>query len=151
MTKQFKSKRILYSFIGLIFVGSLFGMLFYGYKTFYIEPGQAETKEYTYHFALIAEETDNEYWKMIEKGAREIAEDNDIYLEYVAPQKADNELSMTLLDRMISAKVDGIITQGIKGSRFKELVHKGIERGIPILTIDTDVEDSERKVLCRFK
>lgn len=145
MSETGKSKWLLYSIIGLLFGCSLLGMLFYGYKTFYIEPGQAETREYTYHFALIAEESDNEYWRMIEKGAREIAEENDIYLEFVAPQKADNDQSLTLLDRMISSKADGIITQGIQGPQFKDLVHKGIERGIPILTIDTDVEDSERK------
>src|SRR5699024_5289557 len=74
-----------------------------------------------------------------------ISRENDIYLEYVAPEKADNDQALMLLDRMISAKVDGIITQGIEGQHFVDLVHKGIERGIPIMTIDTDIASSERK------
>ncbi|MFZ3577163.1 sugar-binding protein [Virgibacillus sp. DJP39] len=121
-------------------------MFIYGYKTFYIAPEQVTSKDYAYHFALIAEESDNDYWRLIEQGAKRTAQENDVYLEYVAPKKADNSKMLKLLDRMISAKVDGIITQGIEGQRFIDLVHKGIERGIPIITIDTDVERSERKV-----
>lgn len=120
-------------------------MLLYGYKTFYIESSNATSKDYTHHFALIAEETENDYWRLIEQGAKEAAADNNIYLEYIAPQKADNEQLLRLFDRMIAAKVDGIIVQGIEGERFVDLVHKAIERNIPIITIDTDVKSSERK------
>ncbi len=139
------SKLLLYTFSGVIFTISFIGMLIYGYKTFYIETNDVASEDYGYHFALIAEESDNDYWRLIEKGAMEAAEENDIYIEYVAPAKADNEKMLKLLDRMISAKVDGIITQGVEGERFVNLVHKGIERGIPIITVDTDVQSSERK------
>lgn len=121
-------------------------MFIYGYKTFYIEPEKVVSKSYRYHFALIAEESDNDYWRLIEKGAKQTAQKNGVYLEYVAPKKADNSKLLKLFDRMISAKVDGIIIQGIEGQRFIDLVHKGKERGIPIITVDTDVENSERDV-----
>src|SRR6476620_6297812 len=112
------SKQMLYTICGVFFVISFVGMIIYGYKTFYIETEKVESKNYAYHFALIAEEIDNDYWRLIEKGANKAAAENDIYLEYVAPQKADNDEMLKLLDRLISAKVDGIITQGIKGQRF---------------------------------
>lgn len=121
-------------------------MFIYGYKTFYIGHEKVVSKSYPYHFALIAEESDNDYWRLIEKGAKQSAQDNGVYLEYVAPKKADNSKLLKLFDRMISAKVDGIIIQGVEGKHFIELVHKGIERGIRIITIDTDVENSERNV-----
>lgn len=121
-------------------------MVIYGYKTFYIEPEEVVSKSYRYHFALIAEESDNDYWRLVEKGAKQTAKEKGVYLEYVAPKKADNSKLLKLLDRMISAKVDGIIIQGVEGKRFIELVHKGVERGIPIITIDTDVKKSERNV-----
>src|SRR5699024_248773 len=143
MADKFKNKLYIVSVI--IFVICAICMLYFGYKTFYMKADSSDVKEYTYHFALIAEETDNEYWDMIHKGAEQTAEAHDIYLDYIAPQKADNDEALTLIDRMISAKVDGIITQGIEGERFVEIVHKGIERGIPIITIDTDVTSSERK------
>ncbi|MUV37286.1 hypothetical protein JNUCC1_01092 [Lentibacillus sp. JNUCC-1] len=138
-------KQMVYILSGVLFLFSFSGMLVYGYKTFYIAAEQPETQDYAYHFVLIAEEKDNEYWRLVEKGAKEQAEENDVYLEYVAPQKADNDEMLVLLDRMISAKVDGIMIQGVNGQRFVDLVHKGIERGIPIITVDTDVKSSERK------
>ncbi|WP_269411707.1 sugar-binding protein [Lentibacillus daqui] len=140
------SKLFIYTCCGVIFFISFIGMLMYGYKTFYIETKSEPHKTYKYHFALIAEESDNDYWQLIKRGAKEAAKQNDIYIEYVAPEKADNEKMLKLLDRMISANVDGIVVQGIKGERFVNLVHKATEKGIPIITIDTDVKSSERKV-----
>ncbi len=48
-------------------------MIYYGYKTFYIEKESVSTKEYAYHFVLIAEEIDNEYWRLVEQGALKAA------------------------------------------------------------------------------
>src|SRR5699024_3211440 len=120
-------------------------MLIYGYKTFYIESDTNESKDYKYHFALRAEETGNDYWRLIEKGAKKAAMENNIQLEYVAPQKADNKEMLRLLDRMILAKVEGIMIKGIEGDCVAELVNKGNEHHLPIMTIDTDVKSSERK------
>jgi len=142
---KYSSKLFIYIIGGLLFICSFFGMIYYGYKTFYIEEEAISTKEYTYHFALISEEADNEYWRMIEQGASKYAAEHNIYLEYVAPQKADNDQLLKLLDRMISARVDGIITQGVEGRRFVDLALKGLDRRIPIITIDTDVKSSARK------
>lgn len=135
----------LYFVSGVLLCLCTISMFYFGYKTFYIEPEHTEATEYTYHFALVGEEDNNDYWNLIKKGAQDAAKENDIYLDYIAPRKADNNEALTLLDRMISAKVDGIITHGIPGQKFVDLVHKGNERGIPIITIDMDVEASERK------
>ncbi|WP_106496515.1 sugar-binding protein [Lentibacillus sp. Marseille-P4043] len=141
-----QSTLLFYTLSGVLFIISFVGMLIYGYKTFYIETENVQSTDYAYHFALIAEESNNDYWRLIEEGAMRAANENDIYIEYVAPEKADNDSMLRLLDRMISAKVDGIIIQGVEGDRFVNLVHKGIERGISIITTDTDVKSSERKV-----
>ncbi|MUK87721.1 substrate-binding domain-containing protein [Ornithinibacillus sp. L9] len=140
------SKSLIYLIGVILFLISFIGMIYFGYKTFYIEAeNNMAPQEYTYHFALIAEESANDYWRLIEQGAKEAAKEHDIYLEYVAPQKADNDEMLKLLDRMISAQVDGIITQGIEGDRFIDIVHKATERGIPVVTVDTDIKSSERK------
>src|SRR5699024_4574280 len=49
------------------------------------------------------------------------------------------------LARIMSAKVDDIITQGFMVKHYVELFQKGIELGIPNITIDTDIASSERK------
>src|SRR5699024_5571892 len=132
MRRNSLTRMFVYITTGVLFLFCAIGMLYYGYKTFYIEKNVVHSDEYTYHFALIAEETENDYWKQVEKGARKAASENDIYLEYVAPQRADNESSLKMLDRMISSNLDGIITQGIEGQRFKDLIHKGVEKNLPI-------------------
>ncbi|QDP42209.1 sugar ABC transporter substrate-binding protein [Radiobacillus deserti] len=121
-------------------------MLLYGKKTFYVEDHPAAEQSYDYHFALITEEVGNAYWRLIENGAKEAAENENVYLEYIGPSKSDLEEKLQTLDRMISAKVDGIITQGLPGQRFLDLVHKARENGIPVITVDTDVPKSERQV-----
>ncbi|GGJ95671.1 hypothetical protein GCM10007063_17660 [Lentibacillus kapialis] len=139
------SKLLIYTLSGTVFCISFIGMLIYGYKTFFIQTEKVESAAYSYHFALIAEESDNDYWRLIEEGAKEAASKHQIYLEYLAPKRANNDKLLKLLDRMISAKVDGIIVQGVQGERFVELVHKAVEREVPIITVDTDVPNSERK------
>jgi len=138
-------KTIIYIISGIIFISSFIGMIYYGYKTFYFETDTITVEEFDYHFVLIGEEIDNEYWRLIEQGAKESAKKNNVFLEYIAPKNADNDQMLKLLDQMISVKVDGIIVQGVEGSQFVNLIHKGIGRGIPIVTVDTDVKSSERK------
>lgn len=140
-----KSKFLLYIISFILFIISFIGMIYYSYKTFYIEIEVESPEEYDYHFVLIGEEIDNAYWYLIEKGANKAANKHRVFLEYLAPEKADNDQVLKIIDRMISVKVDGIITQGIEGEQFVDLVHKGSERGIPIVTIDADVKSSERK------
>lgn len=129
---------------GILFLAVLYGMFYFGYRTFYIEQESFEHQTYDYHFALISEELDNDYWRLVEEGAVRAADALNVYLEYVGPPKADNEQLLKWLDRMIAMKVDGIIVQGVQGDQFKDLVFKAVENGIPIVTIDTDVKNSLR-------
>lgn len=139
------SRLLIYITSGIFFSISFIGVIYYGYKTFYIEKQTLTQKDYDYHFALVSEEADNDYWRLIEQGAKKYAEENNIYLEYVAPEKANNNQMLDLLDRMIAVKVDGIITQGVEGDRFVNLALKGAERKIPLITVDTDINSSARK------
>lgn len=68
-----RSKYYLYVISSVFFIISFSGMIYYGYKTFYIEKEMDATKEYTKHFVLIVEELDNEYWRLIERGAMKAA------------------------------------------------------------------------------
>ncbi|MCZ2258484.1 substrate-binding domain-containing protein [Sporosarcina sp. G11-34] len=138
------TKRIIYSIGFAIFLVSFIGMIYFGYKTFYIEKESDSAIEYAYHFVLIAEEIDNEYWRLVEQGALKAAAEHEVYLEYLGPPKADNVQLLKLFDRMISAQVDGIIIQGAEGQKFVDLAFKAIERRIPIITVDTDVKSSLR-------
>ncbi|MFC7441157.1 sugar-binding protein [Laceyella putida] len=98
----------------------------------------------SYHFVLIPEEMDNDYWRLVEKGARAAEKKLPVSIEYNGPEQADIETHLKKIDMAIASKVDGIITQGLNESQFTPLINKAIAKGIPVITIDTDAPNSQR-------
>jgi len=140
-------KKLIYSVFALAFIISAFLMFFYGQKTFYVKDKTSTTEpKYDYHFVLIPEEEDNEYWRQVEKGARDAAQKQGVYLEYIGPKRANLNEHVRVFDKEIAGKVDGIMVQGLSNEAFTPLINKAIEKGISIITIDTDVPESRRDV-----
>jgi ribose transport system substrate-binding protein len=104
----------------------------------------ANSSKLAYHFLLVPEEMDNDYWRLVERGAREAAKDLNVTLEYSGPVQADIEEHIKKIDMAIAAKVDGIITQGLNENQFNPIINKAIGKGIPVITIDTDAPKSKR-------
>ncbi|HEO8419683.1 TPA: sugar-binding protein [Yersinia enterocolitica] len=96
-----------------------------------------------YHFALIGEEMDHDYWRLVGAGAKKAALDNDVFVEYEGPKRSNPEEQLKLLDMAIQAKVDGIIVQALNDT-FTPLINKAVKEGIPVITIDTDAPESLR-------
>ncbi|MER2059672.1 MAG: sugar-binding protein [Niallia sp.] len=96
-----------------------------------------------YHFALIGEEMDHDYWRLVGAGAKKAALDNDVFVEYEGPKRSNPEEQLKLLDMAIQAKVDGIIVQALNET-FTPLINKAVKEGIPVITIDTDAPESLR-------
>jgi ribose transport system substrate-binding protein len=96
-----------------------------------------------YHFVLIGEEMDHDYWRLVGEGAKAAEENNDVYVEYKGPKRSNPEEQAKLLDVAIKSKVDGIIVQALT-EEFIPLINKATESGIPVITIDTDAPSSKR-------
>ncbi|APH03441.1 sugar-binding protein [Bacillus weihaiensis] len=103
-----------------------------------------KTKDPDYHFVLIPEELDNDYWRLVEQGARDAAKFHNVYLEYLGPKQANNDEHIKTIDMAIAGLVDGIMTQGLGEQEFNHLVTKAKEKLIPIVTVDTDSPTSQR-------
>lgn len=101
---------------------------------------------YRYHFVLVPEELDNEYWQLVQKGAADAAEVHRVYLEYLGPKQADLDDHLKTIDMAIAGHVDGIMTQGLDAKKYKPLFQKAREKGIDVVTVDTDAEGSKRQV-----
>ncbi|MBD1382888.1 sugar-binding protein [Metabacillus arenae] len=140
--------KILIKILFFILLGcSVCVMLFFGKETFHIQAKhEAAQIDYRYHFVLIPEEVDNEYWRLVESGARDAAEKYNIYLEYLGPFQADMDEHIKTFDLAIASMVDGIMTQGISELEFTPLINKAIEKEIPVVTVDTDAPLSRRRV-----
>ncbi len=140
------SKSIAYGVGGILFVLSFFLMIYFGKETFHVQEREQvkAVQEDPLHIVLIPEEMNNPYWRMIERGAKKVASEHNVYLEYEGPKQADNDEQLRILDKMIDAEVDGILVQGVEDERFVQLVTLAREKGIPVVTLDGDVPMSSR-------
>ncbi|WP_409304766.1 sugar-binding protein [Peribacillus sp. SCS-155] len=132
--------------VGIIaFVISCAITIHYIYKLNFFTPvhGQAPIK-HKYHFVLVPEELDNDYWRLVEKGAKKAAAERGILLEYLGPEQANIEKHLTTLEMAAASKVDGIITQGLTDEQFTPLINRIVDADIPVITIDTDAPKSNR-------
>ncbi|WP_130858885.1 sugar-binding protein [Gracilibacillus phocaeensis] len=96
-----------------------------------------------YHFVLIGEEMDHDYWKLVGEGAQDTEEKYDVAIEYNGPRRSNPDEQLKLLDMAIKSKVDGIIVQALNDD-FLPVIDKAVEQGIPVITIDTDAPESRR-------
>lgn len=135
-----------YSVGTLLFLVSCSFAIFYGYKVLTHDPppDKRTIETYHYHFVLVPEELDNEYWRLVEKGAEEAAKKYGVMLEYAGPKQANIDEHLKTIEMSAASKVDGIITQGLSDEQFTPLINKVIGNGIPVITIDTDAQASKR-------
>ncbi|WP_240468709.1 sugar-binding protein [Gracilibacillus sp. YIM 98692] len=97
----------------------------------------------TYHFALIGEEMDHDYWRLVGEGAKDTEAQYDVLVEYGGPRRSNPEEQLKLLDIAIKSKVDGIMVQALNDD-FLPMIEKAVNQGIPVITIDTDAPESPR-------
>ncbi|KHL92213.1 sugar-binding protein [Paenibacillus sp. IHB B 3415] len=97
-----------------------------------------------YHIVLIEQERYHPYWEMVEKGAKEAAAKYGIDIEFTGPVRNNMEEQISLLEKAIAAQADAIIVQGLNDEKFTPVIDKAVNRGIPVITIDTDAPASRR-------
>lgn len=100
--------------------------------------------ESDYRFVLIVQEMDNPYFSDLLKGALAIARKSNVSLEYIGTQQTDINEHIKLIEKAIASKVDGILTQGLSNTEFEPVIQKALDKGIPVITVDTDLEHSNR-------
>ncbi|MGD6816653.1 sugar-binding protein [Metabacillus sp. 113a] len=141
-------RRFLYFSAMVTFLMTAVLTIYYGKETFHVTgtvSGQMKMKS-AYHFVLIPEELDNEYWKLVQDGARAAAVKHGVTLEYLGPKQANMDEHLKTIDMAIAGQVDGLLTQGIVDEEFTPLLNKAVQKGIPVVTIDTDAPNSDRAV-----
>jgi ribose transport system substrate-binding protein len=107
------------------------------------KPSASSEKE-MYHFVLVPEELDNDYWRLVEKGAKSAAEETGVILEYIGPKQANIGEHIKIIEKAAASKVDGIMTQGLNEKQFTPIINEIVENNIPVITVDTDAPNSKR-------
>lgn len=93
---------------------------------------------------LISHVKTNPYWLNIKAGAERAARERGAVVEFLGPTTASTEESLKLFDMAISAKVSGIMTYVQEEGQYKKKINSAMEKNIPVVTIDSDEENSNR-------
>lgn len=93
---------------------------------------------------LISHVKTNPYWINIKEGAERAAKERGAVIEFLGPTTASTEEGLKLFDMATSAKVSGIITYVQEEGKYKSKINSAMEKSVPVVTIDSDEEDSKR-------
>ncbi|NRF94309.1 substrate-binding domain-containing protein [Paenibacillus frigoriresistens] len=98
------------------------------------------------HLEVILRSQNGDYWKTVKMGAEVAAKEFDVALDFRAPgDEADVKGQIALMEQSISSGPDAIV---LAANGYKELsgvVDDASTRGIPVITIDSEVENRKAK------
>jgi len=122
--------------VSLFYLGSISKQV----KLIEIDRVKDKTK---YHFSVIVSDMEDDFYNKFEKGVNQAKEEYNVEIEI---NKIDTTAIKELkyMDIAISSKVDGIIVQPEEEIEYKEYINKAIGKEIPVITVVSDVEDSDR-------
>ncbi|HEY3366736.1 MAG TPA: substrate-binding domain-containing protein [Symbiobacteriaceae bacterium] len=102
------------------------------------KPTQVPGSGQSLRFVIVAPQADHPYWAQVQAGAVAMGKTLNVHVDFSAPRRASVEAQVQLLDTATAAQVDGIITQGVHDPQVDQAIAKAVNRGIPIITVDTD-------------
>lgn len=106
-----------------------------------VEEGQSNLK---YHFVLVADDIGDSFWQSVAKGARQAGQQYGAAVECVGPMIQDPGAELNCLDKAVASRVDGIAVYASDSQRFTPIIDEAVRHGIPVLTVESDDEASQR-------
>jgi ribose transport system substrate-binding protein len=104
-------------------------------------------RTFSHYYAMITDDYKSSFWQSVYRGASEEALEDGVFLELFGSNLTYNYSSEELMEMAISAQVDGILVAGNGREEMTQLIGRASARGIPVVTMYSDNEDSAR---CSF-
>ena len=86
------------------------------------------------------------FWDAMGKGVDAVKGELNVDATWLAPQQPDNNAQKRAFEDAIAAGVDGIAVSPIQADAFAPVIDEAIEKGIPVITFDSDSGKSRRLV-----
>lgn len=102
-------------------------------------------KTYDYHYAMITDGGDSDFWDKVYESARETGMKNNVYVERFGSGLSVEYTKNELVELAIQASVDGIILPGDEEGETIELLDQAVQADIPVVTVQTDCSGSLRQ------
>lgn len=128
-------------------IGIILVMLFLGsnlYFLYLLNNNKTSKEPIKPKIVLISHIKTNPYWISIKDGAERAAKERGAVVEFLGPTTASTEEGLKLFEMAEAAKVSGIITYVQEEGKYIRDINDAMEKGIPVVTIDSDEENSNR-------
>lgn len=113
-------------------------------------PGAGGPAKRRIEIGLIAKSQSNAYFQVVYSGAKAAAEqlgkqhDVEIYINWATPPAEDAQKQAEAIDNLITLGVQGIAIACTNGDMVTPAINRAVERGIPVVTFDSDAPASKR-------
>ncbi|ADM27693.1 monosaccharide ABC transporter substrate-binding protein, CUT2 family [Ignisphaera aggregans DSM 17230] len=84
------------------------------------------------------------YWSVVEAGVKKAGQELGVEAIFWVPSKEDVPAQLSTMDTYIAQNVAGIAIAPSDPSAATPYINKALEKGIPVITIDTDAAQSNR-------
>lgn len=127
-------------YILIVFIFAAFNIILFG---IFNEPA-ALKEQIKPEVVLICHVRSNPYWEYVRRGAEKAAKERNAVVKVEGPDYANVDEGIRLINMSYAAKVSGIITYVQEENRYNSVINKAVNSGIPLITVDSDAENSKR-------
>ena len=94
--------------------------------------------------SIIPKGTTHVFWKSIQAGALKAGKEMGIQIIWIGPEKEDDrQQQIALVDNQVMNQVSGIVLAPIDEMALRRPVRSAVDKGIPVVIIDSGLKDSE--------
>lgn len=99
---------------------------------------------YKYHFVMIARVTEEDYWRQVLLGGKEVAKRERAELEYFGMRFLDLKELERFLEMAVLSQVDGILISVPNDETFKDLLDEAISKNVPVVALYRDIDGANK-------
>lgn len=107
----------------------------------------SSNENYQYYYAMIVDDRNSDFYRMVYEGALEAAKENGIYVELFGDNLSQNYSISELMELAIASRVDGIILTADDSDEINAIIKEAVNEGIQVVTLFSDCTNSKR---CSF-
>lgn len=125
-----------------VFITGLLIVFFFSYTE---KIGREEDEKiYDRYYAMIAEDSDSDFWQSVYRAAKDAGEAQNAYVEMIGETLSQNYSTLELMEIATNSGVDGIIVAAGEGDDMTELIERAYSKNIPVITLFSDIPNSQR-------
>lgn len=149
INKSFSNKIVIYGmFLFLVAILILTGVSILYFRNALEVNGQRNSVEYNHYskqYAFIVNDQTDMFWESVYESAQTEGEKDNIYVEQFGKNLAASYTKSELLEIAINSDVDGVIIEGDDSENLMDLINDAVEKGIPVVTVLSDCNNSNRQ------